>query len=324
MRASYAAAGCSGRAPPRETSCFEEAWLIGEVAAVCAACCWAVGSHLFGRIGVTTRLPAGAMNLGKCITAGVLFAVTSAALTGHFIPHLPQRSLAWLALSGVVGLALGDESYFRAILTIGVRRALLLLSMAPVFTAVGGALFLGEALTIRDAVAIGAVLVGVAVVVYEEEPSANRRVLTASGLLFGLGAGLGQAVGSLMSRAGMSAGVSALDAALVRLSAGIAVLLLLSIARRQIVSYARALAPPRVLLAIAGTATVGTYAGIWLSQYAIGHANSTAIASTLLATSPIFALPLGRWLNAEPITSRAVAGTALACAGLSLLTFGQS
>jgi drug/metabolite transporter (DMT)-like permease len=291
---------------------------------VCAACCWAVGSHLFGRIGATTRLPAAAMNLGKCATAGVLFAVTSAALTGRLAPHLPPRALGWLALSGVVGLALGDEAYFRAILTIGVRRALLLLSMAPVFTAVGGALFLGEALTIRDAVAIGAVLLGVAVVVYEQEPSGKRRALTASGLLFGLGAGLGQAIGSLMSRAGMNGtGVSALDAALVRLSAGLVAILLLAAARRQLTRYARALAAPRVILVIAGSAAVGTYAGIWLSQYAIGHANSTAIASTLLATSPIFALPLGRWLNAEPITSRAVAGTALACAGLSLLTFGQ-
>jgi hypothetical protein len=34
-------------------------------------------------------------------------------------------------------------------------------------------------------------------------------------------------------------------------------------------------------------------------------------------------LPLGRWLNAEAITLRALGGTLLACAGLSLLTFGH-
>lgn len=297
--------------------------MIGEVAALCASCCWAVGSHMFGRIGRRGDVPAGAMNLGKCFTGAILFALTGLVLTGRVIPALPGRAAAWLAVSGVIGLALGDGAYFQSILTVGVRRALLLLSMAPVFTAVGGAIWLGEALSIRSAVAILAVLLGVGVVVYERVPGGDGRPLSVVGVLFGLGAALGQATGSLMSRVGMAGGVSALDAALVRLPAGVVGIVLLSTVAGQMGSFTRALRKPRVLGAIAGSATIGTYCGIWLSQFAIGHASSTAAASTLLATSPIFALPLGRWLNAESITPRAIGGTLLACAGLGLLTFGH-
>jgi drug/metabolite transporter (DMT)-like permease len=78
-----------------------------------------------------------------------------------------------------------------------------------------------------------------------------------------------------------------------------------------------------LLAAVGGSAFVGTYVGMWLSQVAIGRASSTAVAATLLATSPIFALPIGRWLEAERITARALGGTVLAVAGLAALTLGK-
>ena len=100
----------------------------------------------------------------------------------------------------------------------------------------------------------------------------------------------------------MAGGVSALDTALVRLPAGLLGIVVLAGVSGRLVPWTRALANPRLLAAIAVAAFVGTYLGIWLSQLAIGRARSTAVASTLLATSPIFALPLGRWLNAERLT----------------------
>jgi drug/metabolite transporter (DMT)-like permease len=303
--------------------------MIGELAALGASCCWAVGSHLFGRIGRSGEVPPGAMNLGKCLTAMGLFASTAlvfGALGGHVVPAASPRATGWLVASGFVGLALGDGAYFLAIVTIGVRRALLLLSTAPVFAAVGGALCLGEQLGVREWAAILAVMVGVGLVVEERDAGSADRApqhLTAAGVLFGAAAGLGQAAGSLMSRTAMAEGVTALDAAMVRLPAGVVGIIILATLSRRLVGYTRALRRPRVMGAVAGSAAVGTYLGIWLSQFAIGHAGSTAVASTLLATSPIFALPLGKWLNADRITPRALAGTLVACAGLVLLTLGR-
>lgn len=316
--------------------------MIGEAAALGAAFCWAVGSHLWGRIGRSADIPAGALNLGKCATAAVVFAVTGLVIGGRVLPHLPARPMAWLAVSGVIGLTLGDSAYFGAMAILGVRRALLLLSTAPVFAAIGGALWLHEPPERYQIVAIAAVLAGVAIVVNErhesevpaigptpilaaaEPPPAREAAPVLLGVLLGLGSAVGQAGGSLTSRVAMAEGVSALDTALVRLPAGLLGIVVLAGASGRLVPWTRVLARPRLLGAIAVAAFVGTYLGIWLSQLAIGRSSSTAVASTLLATSPIFALPLGRWLNAERLTRRALVGTLLACAGLAGLTLGKS
>ncbi|MFT3767642.1 MAG: DMT family transporter [Minicystis sp.] len=305
--------------------------VIGEASAIGAAVCWAVGSHLFGRIG--RDVPPGAMNLGKCASALVMFAAAGLVMTGRLVPSPPAATLPWLVGSGVVGLAIGDSAYFGAMALIGVRRALLLLSTAPVFAAVGGALFLGEALGRREIAAIAAVLLGVGVVVNEQDGSAKSPAagglassprVSLAGVLYGGVAGLSQAVGSLMSRFAMTSGVNPLDTSLVRLTAGVGAMILVAGLTGRIGGWGRTLGRPRLLAAIGGLAFVGTFCGLWLSQIAIGRASSTAVASTLLATSPIFALPLGRLLNAERVTLRALGGTALAVAGLVGLTLGKS
>jgi len=122
----------------------------------------------------------------------------------------------------------------------------------------------------------------------------------------------------------MATGVSPLDTALIRVLAGLGGMIVITGVLGRLGAWGRVLARPRLLGSIAGAAFVGTYCGMWLSQIAINQASSTAVASTLLATSPIFALPLGRWLNAERITARALGGTVLAVGGLVALTLGKS
>jgi drug/metabolite transporter (DMT)-like permease len=310
--------------------------MIGEAAALAAAVCWAIGSHLFGRIG-RGGVPAGAMNLGKCATATVLFAIAVTVGSGRLLPQAPSGALWLLAGSGVIGLALGDTAYFGAIVTIGVRRALLLLSTAPVYAAIGGAVFLDEVVTPRDAAAIAAVLAGVALVITDRTgaslpPShaapgsptspapAAARPAPLTGILLGVAAGVGQATASLMSRRAMQLGVSARDASFVRMAAAMVGIFALAAMLGQVDRWTRPLRTGRTLAAVSGSAFVGTFVGIWLAQFAIGRATSTAVATTLLATSPIFALPIGHWLGGEPVGARAVAGTLVACAGLSALT----
>ncbi len=305
--------------------------IAGEAAALTAALCWAIGSHLFGRIGRRGDVPAASMNLGKCLTAMALFWITGIVINGRLLPSVPPAKAALLFASGVIGLSLGDGAYFKAILSIGVRRSLLLLSMAPVFTAVGGALFLDEPLRLRDAAGILAVVVGVIVVVHEQQsPREGAPAIEAPpklslvGLLFALGAAVGQAAGGLMSRVGMADGVSALDASLIRLPGGLVGIVALAVATGGLRNTVQTLRRPRLFAAIAGASVIGTFFGIWLSQYAISHASSTAVASTLMAMSPVFALPLGYFLNRERITLRAVMGTLSAVVGLALLTLGRA
>lgn len=316
--------------------------LLGEAAALGAAATWAVGSYLFGRIG-KGGMPAGAMNLGKLSSATVLFAATLLVAKGRLLPTAAPDMLALLGVSGVIGLSLGDTAYFTAITTLGVRRALLLLSTAPVFAALGGAALLGERLGLREALSIAAVLAGVMLVVGERAPAATaegsaeaaagrspdaarsrRPSREAMGVLFGVAAGVCQAAGSVMSRHAMGSGIDALDTAFIRIACGLAGLVTIAALTGTARTWAAPLRAPRRFAAVAGASLVGTYCGIFLAQYALGNASSTAVASTLLATSPIFALPIGRFLGAEPVGRRAVAGTLLAVAGLAGLTLFRS
>jgi drug/metabolite transporter (DMT)-like permease len=70
-----------------------------------------------------------------------------------------------------------------------------------------------------------------------------------------------------------------------------------------------------------GLATaVGTAGGIYLMVYGLQHTYA-AVAATLTSTSPLFVLPLARFVLKERISARAVAGAAAAVLGVGVLSW---
>jgi drug/metabolite transporter (DMT)-like permease len=61
--------------------------------------------------------------------------------------------------------------------------------------------------------------------------------------------------------------------------------------------------------------TVVTFGGFWLSLLALKYVE-VSIASTLNATEPLFILPLSAIFLKEPITKKALWGTAIALLGI--------
>lgn len=74
----------------------------------------------------------------------------------------------------------------------------------------------------------------------------------------------------------------------------------------------------RSIGAIAIAAFGSTYLGIWLQQTALKF-SPTGIAQTLLATSPLFILPLAA-LMGEKISSQAIGGVLIAVSGIFVLS----
>src|SRR5512140_2095080 len=85
------------------------------------------------------------------------------------IAAAPTRWL-WLALSGVIGLAIGDAFLFQAYLSIGPRLGSLLLSLSTVFGALEAWLFFGETLHSGQIIGIAVALAGIVWVVLERTP----------------------------------------------------------------------------------------------------------------------------------------------------------
>lgn len=286
--------------------------------AVAAAIAWACGSILFGRIG-QSGVPAGAMNLGKLVSAGALLLLTSLVLTGHAFPtSAPTHALLLLAASAVAGLTIGDTAYFGSMLAIGVPRAILLLSSAPVFAALGGWLWLGERLDSRALFGMALVFGGIALVVMQDD--ARGPVRPGRGIALGIVAAIGQGAGSLLSRRAMQVGLDPLAAAAGRIVIGGVGLYAIGLVTRDAIPWTRALVKGRTFLRITLGAIVGTYAGIWLAQTALLRSSSTGVTTTLLATSPVFALPIAHVLGMEKMTARAAVGVLVAMFGVAILS----
>lgn len=288
----------------------------GELAALSAALLWALASVIYGQIG--RRISPLGLNLSKGVIAIAMLGLTL-AVWGDAVPQISTSHTWLLMLSGVVGIGLGDTAYFETIQHLGARRALLLEALAPPITGVLALMFLDEVLPAIAWLGIVLTILGVAWVISERLPNQPAGSTNLDrGISFGLLAALAQAVGAVLSRAALAGtNVNPLWGALLRLVAGVLVLLLWGLIRRQIRQWLKGLHSKRVLGALVLAAFVGTYLGIWLQQVGLKYA-AAGIAQTLIATSPLFVLPIAAWMG-EAISLRAVLGVLIAISGVSLL-----
>ena len=188
----------------------------------------------------------------------------------------------WLGLSGIIGLSLGDAFLFQALVSIGPRLGMLLLSLAPIFGSVIAWLFFGEVLDILQLTGIALALAGIAwVVLSHEEPPNTPRGHTRRGVLFGVLAGLGQAVGLVLSKQGMFGDFSPFQANAIRMLAAVIFIWAWALFDGKVgVTFTALREKPRVLLLIALGAVMGPLLGVSASLLAVQHAE-IGVASTL-------------------------------------------
>jgi len=293
----------------------------GQLAALAAALLWAVASLAYGRLGQSASPLQ--LNLLKGLVAIALLGLTL-LLVGQPLPATGPLPPALLALSGVLGIGIGDTAFFAALVRLGARRALLLETLAPPLAALLAWGALGEALAAAAWAGIGLTVLGVAWVISERTPAAViAREQAKQGIGWGLLAAAAQAGGAVLSRAALAgSALSPLWGALLRLSAGTLLVagLLGAWQWRRSGHASRPHWSPRFLGAIALTASGSTYLGIWLQQTALKLAPA-GIAQTLGATSPLFVLPIAVSLG-ERVSGRAVLGALVAVGGIALL-FGS-
>ncbi len=289
---------------------------MGAVAALAAALTWAFGSLLFERFG---RSAGGlALNLIKCSIALALFLPTLFLVSGTFWPtgFTPHEAQV-LALSGFVGLTIGDTFWFFCLLRIGARRSLLLFTLSPAMTAMMGALILKEPVTLMMGVGMSVTLAGVAWVVGEPDETGAPQKLDRLGVAFGLFSSLCQAIGSVLTKL-VGEGHPSLDVSVVRLAAGTAGLLLVCVLTGRIRRVALAFEDRRNGMAVVLATFLGTYLGVWFMNAGF-LLTSVGLAATLNSMSPIFVLPLAAIFMNERPSRRALVGASIAVAGVALL-----
>ncbi|MBM79659.1 MAG: hypothetical protein CMJ78_03570 [Planctomycetaceae bacterium] len=293
---------------------------IGESAALTAACCWAVASMFYCRI----PLSAWAINLSKNVFTSIVLLVhlsIVAAVSSRPIFSASGSAWGWLMMSGIVGIALGDTFYFRSLQILGPRRGLVVATMAPLFGALVGWLWLDETLGMQEWLGIAITLSAIIAVVSEDQQQDESPGLYPAssmvGFAYGTLASICTSMGGALSKVGM-ADCDPLEATFIRIIVCVPLMALFAMGKGKLREVASQSLKPANLKWFVPAALSGTWIGIWLSQVAYKFSD-IAIALTLLTTSPLFAIPMVALFLRQRVSWRAILATIIAVVGVGIL-----
>ena len=290
-----------------------------ELAALGAAACWAV-TGILSQAAAQALGPFGFNRLRQGMVALMLAAIVLVAGRWHGIA---AEDLWRLALSGVIGIFLGDTVLYVTLIRLGPRRSGALFALGAPMAALMGWLALGEELSAAAILGVVLSTAGVALAVLGRAGRAGTHrfeavqgsVWVAVGL--GLVAAAGQALGSLIARPVMAQGFDPYAASLIRVTVAVACLILL------MALPIRAVKPlgspsPRVLVLTALSGLIAMVTGMTLLMFAL-QGGEVGIVSTLSALSPVLILPVLWGMTGMRPSATSWAGALLAVAGMALI-----
>jgi drug/metabolite transporter (DMT)-like permease len=288
---------------------------VGELAALTAATLWGFTSVFFFSV-AAQRIGALRVNLLRLPLGWALLGVT--LLVTGLKPVTDGKSLALLAVSGVIGLSIGDLAYFAAMRRIGPRLAVLLLSLAPLFAAGIGVVLLHEIPGPLAGAGIVLTLGGVFWVVLERRDEVMPPGHHVWGVVLGLVSAFCQGFGLVLAKWGMAGGLHPWAASWLRMTAGTAAIWAGAMLAGRLSDLdlcgSLRLAWPQVV----GGAVLGPFLGASLSLVA-AQRTEVGVAATLMATTPIIVIPLVMVTERYRPSWRALAGTLLAFVGIAFL-----
>jgi drug/metabolite transporter (DMT)-like permease len=302
----------------------------GEIIAFLTVLCWTVGSQFFEAAG--KRVGSVTVNLVRLVLAAVFLCLTLLVTKGQLVPlDFPLRNWGWLALSGVIGFALGDMFLFKAFVEIGPRVSMLVMSLSAPVTALIGWGFLGELYRPTQWLGIVVTLTGVAMVILErngngstEATTPKNRILkkiTPHGILMAFLGMLGQAIGYILSKVGMISGGEMLDpvaATYIRVIAGTLGVIVIFFILGWWPKMWNSRHDGKAWAYTTVGAFLGPYLGVVLSLAAL-HYTSAGVASTIMALTPVMLIPFAVFIHKEHVSIRALVGTVVAFSGIVLL-----
>ncbi len=257
--------------------------------------------------------------------AGFTFAVASRMLIGMCLagllclllrarPPLDRRACLVYLASGV-GVFSGMSGAYWSSQYIPSGWISVIFGLAPVYTSILGALFLGErAVGLRKTGALLLCLAGLGVMLYSGG-DANRHSLY--GVLAVMLGSLGYAGGIVAIKA-IGTQVKPLFIMTGTLVVSSFLFTLAWLADGAVIPQAT---PPRAIAAILYLGVLGSVLGFLLFYFVLQHVQATQ-AALITLIAPVCALMLGHQLNAEPLTARIVLGAGMVLCGLLLFELG--
>ncbi|PPJ41560.1 hypothetical protein C0063_17205 [Pseudoxanthomonas sp. KAs_5_3] len=292
---------------------------IGEAMALGSAATWAVGVILARQLGA--HLPPLSLNLLK--NGLVLAVLAPVALVVHADawPTLPAAELAIVIASGVIGIALADTLYFRALNELGAGRMGVIGNLYSPLVLLLGFVFLDERLGAGQW--IGFALVGLGVLLVSRPPGEwkTHPQHTARGIMIGLSAIALMAIAIVMVKRTLET-QPLLWVTLLRLAGAVVGLLVVATlpTMRARMRFVPADVPWRRLL-LAALIGQGLSMVLWLGGYKF---TSASVAAILNESASVFLVVLAAlWLR-EPLGKRAFIGVVLTFSGIACMLLGRA
>ena len=324
----------------------------GEFAGLATSALWVVSSLAFAAAG--RSMGATRLNLLRSLLAAALLLGLQAFLKGNPWPTIGADRTWYLAISGLLGLAIGDQFLFAGYVLVGARTTTLLMTLAPTVAASLSWIVFGQTMSLQAIVGMIITLLGV-LWVAAERPHATSSITPAQqmkGVWFGAGAALCQGVGMVLASNGLRGDIDAISAQTVRMSAGAVGIIVIAFVVSRMNQAARNVAHTKnarsssdisvdaqsltaskiiplhvkradaphskaIIAMVIGTFT-GPILGVWCSLYALQKLE-VGIATTLMSLVPVMILPVTRITEGRWPSARAILGALIAVAGVAVL-----
>jgi drug/metabolite transporter (DMT)-like permease len=290
---------------------------IGELAALGAAFLWSFSPFVFTL--AARRIGTLQLNVTRLFVAGIFLFLTIIFSGIEFSLTLTQFYL--LALSGFIGLVLGDTFLFKSFKEIGPRATMLIMSLNPALSALISYFWLNERLSVFAILGIGVTIFGIMLVILEKEANGEgSKKIAKLSLIYAILATFGQGIGLIFAKlAFMEGSIDSILATFIRISSSAVIFLILLLVTGRFQNPVKLFSNDikSFGLVILGS-ILGPFLGVTLSLVSINY-TQVGIAATLMATPPIIMLPVAAILFKEKLTLKSIIGAIIAVGGVAIL-----
>jgi len=296
--------------------------MIGELAALGAAICWAVAPILYKR--ALFKMKPISANIVRCASnAAVLVLILLVFGKADALASLPLEVILAIVASGLVGLGVGDTLYMIGLNSVGVARAVPLASTYPLFSLIWATFLLGQPVTATAVLGAFVILLGIWLL--SRDKGENAAEIKGKTALIGVIASMATAVAwsisiTLMDFAVTMPSMNTLDANYAVVTARIAVIALFMLALSPVIdkNHGFLKVKRRTLIELCVGGLVANAVGWLLMNYSflnILEAQAVPISST----TPLFSALAGFILFHEKMTVNSTIGAIIIVAGVSLI-----
>ncbi|HNW52127.1 MAG TPA: DMT family transporter [Prolixibacteraceae bacterium] len=288
---------------------------VGEFAGLATALCWTVTAMSFQF--ASRRIGSVLVNLIRLVFAFLFYLVYCKITLGHWLPlDAPLKAWIYLSISGLIGFVLGDFFLFKSYEYVSSKISMLVMTLAPPIAAVLGWIMISEPFSLMNGLGMVLVLGGVALVVLKRDTENGEKKLRypLKGILLAFGGAVGQGVGSVFSKIGMG-DYDPFASSQIRVITGVIGFAIMISFMGQWKNIRPGLTDRKVSTALLIGSFFGPFLGVSLGMVAFKH-TSLGVASTLMATVPVFILLPSHLLFKERLTINEVIGAMVAVGGI--------